>query len=52
MRRFNAISGDISFQRYNKESWSIEIEITPDDVVPLFMEISLIQYDLVPRRLT
>lgn len=46
MRRINAISGDISFQRYNKESWSIEIEITPDDVVPLFMEISLIQYDL------
>lgn len=46
IHRSIAISGNISFKRYNEESWSLEIEIRPDDVVPLLMEIALIEYDL------
>lgn len=46
IHRSITISGNISFKRYNEESWSLEIEIRPDGVVPLLMEIALIEHDL------
>lgn len=47
MKRFISISGSISFKRYTNESWSLCIEVIQNDIVPLFMEIQLLDFNKV-----
>lgn len=44
MKRFINIFGKIQIKRYNPNSWSLDIEITNEDIVPFFMELQLLDY--------
>lgn len=45
MKRYINISGSISIKRFTKESWSLCMEVKQNDIVPLFMEIQLLDFN-------
>jgi len=42
MRRYITIKGDIIFKEYTSGAWELIIEITPEDIVPFYMELQLL----------
>ncbi len=44
MNRYLKLKGKIEFHKYDSNSWSVDIEILPMDLVSIYMEIQLISF--------
>lgn len=44
MKRFTEINGNINFESFASSEWELSLKITQEDIIPLFMEIQLLEY--------
>lgn len=44
MKRFIKIRGEINLTIYDSNAWDLTIKITPEDIVPFFIELNLLLY--------
>ena len=47
MKRFINLKGLILVESFDSNSWSLVIEVTPQDIMPLFMDIQLLEFEQV-----
>ena len=46
MKRYITIMGDIIFKEYTSGNWELIVEIYPEDIVPFYMELQLLAFNL------